>query len=84
MKTKIKISLLEKACSKIEAIAARISTSQAQQAANLPSRVNIKSEVKEVIADLEMAIVEIKNIQKQQQLETKENRAIERLKPVQI
>ncbi len=84
MKTTIQISLLEKACSKIEAIAARISTSQAQQEANLPPRVNIKSEVKEVIADLEMAILEIKNIQKQQQLETKENRAIERLKPVQI
>ncbi|MGF1487210.1 MAG: hypothetical protein ACFBSE_08860 [Prochloraceae cyanobacterium] len=73
MKAKIKIAILEKAANKIEAIAARVSKTSDRNTINL--------EVNEVIADLETAILEMKNIYKQKQLSKKEDREIERLKP---
>lgn len=77
MKTTIKISVLEKACEKIEAIVARIPVTS--------DRASINLAVKEVVADLETAIIEIKNFDKQKKLQERENRQIisdrERLKP---
>lgn len=77
MKPIITISLLEKACTKIDAIVARIPLTS--------DRASINLAVKEVIADLETAIIEIKNIDKQRQLQEKENLGIlkerEQLKP---
>jgi len=73
MKAKIKIARLEKAANKIEAIAARVSKTSDRNTINL--------EVNEVIADLETAILEMKNIYKQKQLSKKEDRELERLKP---
>ena len=82
MKTKIKISILEKAAKKIDAIVDRVQTNSEQPEAELCSRASINLAVKEVIADLETAIVEIKNLYKQQELTEKEPKEIERLKPV--
>ena len=73
MKTKIQISILEKAANKIEAIAERVSKTSDRNSINLA--------VKEVIADLEMAMVEMKNIYQQKQLKERENHDLERLKP---
>lgn len=60
MKTKIKISILEKAANKIEAIAEGVSQTSDRNSINLG--------VTEVIADLEMVIVEMKNIYQQKKI----------------
>lgn len=60
MKTKIKISILEKAANKIEAIAEEVSQTSDRNSINLG--------VTEVIADLEMVIVEMKNIYQQKKI----------------
>ena len=73
METKIKISILEKAANKIDAIVDRVATSSDRSKLNL--------EVKEVIADLETAILEIKNIDKQKKLVARKSQEIEKLKP---
>lgn len=73
MKTKIKISILEKAANKIEAIAEEVSQTSDRNSINLA--------VTEVIADLEIVMVEMKKIYQQKQLKERENYDLERLKP---
>lgn len=68
MKSKIKLSVLEKASNKIEAIVAQIPVTS--------DRASINLAVKDVVADLETAILEIKNIDKQRKLKERENRQI--------